>query len=76
MTNTHKELNNIPIFLTPKRLADEMGLPIGGMRHWLFHRETNGLSSAVYQIGRKLLIDKQAFIAWIAKHNCIKNGAG
>lgn len=72
MANMHPDPKDIPIYLTPKRLADEMGLPMGGMRHWLFHRETNGLGSAVYQIGRKLLIHKQAFLSWIASHDSTK----
>lgn len=74
MTNVNREPKEVPVFLTPKRLADELGLPIGGMRHWLFHRNTNGLGSAVYQVGRKLLINKDAFLTWIENHNCLPKG--
>jgi|GEM_PF-1059910 len=74
MTNINQTPKDVPIFLTPRKLADEMGLPMGGLRHWLFFRESNGLGSAVYQVGRKLLIEKQAFLDWIASHNSA-NGA-
>ncbi|WP_395684342.1 hypothetical protein [Dokdonella sp.] len=34
----------------------------------LFNRETNGLDTAVVQIGRRILIDEQAFVAWLREH--------
>lgn len=67
-SNFNQPPKDIPIFRTPKQLAAELDLPMGGIRHWLFYRETNGLGSAVYQVGKKLLIDKQAFLDWITSH--------
>jgi len=45
-----------------------------GMRHILFHRDTNGLeeSGAVLLCGRKLLINEQRFLAWLDARNDIK----
>jgi hypothetical protein len=37
----------------------------GGIRWLLFNRELNGLQKAVVKIGRRLLIDEDAFFAWI-----------
>ncbi len=38
------------------------------LRWMLFNRETNGLDTAVVQIGRRILIDEQAFVAWLREH--------
>lgn len=39
----------------------------GSLRHLLFHRDTNGLSSAVIKLGRRLLIDEDAFFEWLER---------
>lgn len=67
------DIRDIPVFKTPNQLAAEMGLSISILRKWLFFRETNGLGSAVFQIGRKLLIQQDRFIAWIQTHQAGKN---
>ena len=41
----------------------------GGLRWLLFNRETNGLKKAVVRVGRKLLIDENAFFAWLDEQN-------
>jgi len=38
------------------------------LRWMLFNRATNGLDTAVVQIGRRILIDEAAFVAWLAQH--------
>lgn len=38
------------------------------LRYLLRNREKNGLNSAVLRVGRRLLIDEQAFIKWIESH--------
>ncbi len=35
------------------------------LRWMMFNRASNGLDAAVIQIGRKVLIDEQAFVAWL-----------
>ena len=55
--------------LTVRQLSDDQpALTEGGIRWDLFHRQTNGLaaSGAVIQHGRKILIDPELYIAWIA----------
>jgi hypothetical protein len=41
----------------------------GGLRWLLFHRETNGLKNAGLRVGRRLLIDEDAFFAWVDEQN-------
>ena len=57
---------NDPQFSTVEQLAAKYpAFTIGSLRWLLFNREHNGLNSAVVQLGRKVLIDEQAFIAWL-----------
>lgn len=41
----------------------------GGMRWLLFHRQNNGLESAVVRVGRKVFIDVERFFAWVDTQN-------
>jgi hypothetical protein len=57
---------NEPQFLTVEQLAVKYpAFTEPSLRWLLFNRETNGLNAAVVQLGRKLLIDEQAFVAWL-----------
>lgn len=38
--------------------------PIGGLRHLIFFAESNGFKSVICRVGRRVLIDEQAFFAW------------
>ncbi len=38
------------------------------LRWMLFNRATNGLDAAVVQLGRRVLIDEAAFVAWLRDH--------
>ncbi|MBF0190710.1 MAG: hypothetical protein HQL99_06110 [Magnetococcales bacterium] len=40
---------------------------VGGVRHFIFHEETNGLaaSGAISRVGRKVLIHVEKFFAWV-----------
>jgi hypothetical protein len=49
---------------------------IGGLRWLLFHRETNGLASAVVKLGRRVLIDEDKFFEWINEQNSRGKGEG
>lgn len=35
--------------------------PIGGLRHIIFHADTNGFSPAIKRVGRRVLIDHEKF---------------
>jgi len=39
--------------------------PIGGLRHLIFHAKSNGFDQVVRRVGRRVLIDEQAFFAWV-----------
>ncbi len=57
---------NDPQFSTVEQLAEKYpAFTVGSLRWLLFHRAHNGLNSAVVQLGRKVLIDEQAFVAWL-----------
>lgn len=36
-----------------------------GLRWLIFNADKNGLSQAIVRIGRKVLIDEEAFLSWI-----------
>lgn len=38
--------------------------PEGGLRHLVFHAETNGFNKVIRRIGRRVLIDEAAFFEW------------
>lgn len=57
-----------PTLITVNQFCEQHpAFPIGGIRHYLFHRNQNGLaaSGAVVKIGRKILIDERRFFDWV-----------
>ncbi len=42
--------------------------PIGGLRHLIFHSETNGFKKVIRRCGRRILINEQEFIRWMESH--------
>lgn len=49
--------------------------PVGGLRHLILHRKTNGFESCVRKIGRSVLIDERAFLEWAKSASRQKTGA-
>jgi len=41
--------------------------PYGGLRHLIFFSKSNGFDDVIRRIGRRVLIDEQAFFAWVEK---------
>lgn len=41
--------------------------PVGGLRHLIFHSETNGFKPAFLRVGKRVLVDEQVFFE-CAKH--------
>tara|TARA_B100001750_G_C15433593_1_gene559636 strand:- start:578 stop:772 length:195 start_codon:yes stop_codon:yes gene_type:complete len=39
--------------------------PEGGLRFLIFNAEKNGFSACIRRMGRKVLIDEEAFFDWI-----------
>lgn len=42
--------------------------PIGGLRHLMFNRETNGFASAFVKCGRRVLVNEVEFFNCIARN--------
>lgn len=40
--------------------------PKGGLRHLIFHADSNGFNKVIRRIGRRVLIDEAAFFDWAA----------
>ena len=58
----------IPSLLTVKQFSGRhRAFPEGGLRHRIFHADTNGLaeSGAIVRNGRRVLIDEEKFFYWL-----------
>lgn len=61
-----------PTLSTVKQFSDKhQAFAIGGLRHRIFHEETNGLkkSGAIVRNGRRVLINEEKFFAWLENQN-------
>ena len=47
--------------------------PVGGLRHLVFYAKTNGFHKVVKRVGRRVLIDEQAFFVWVDEQNTEEN---
>lgn len=43
--------------------------PIGGLRSLVFNAATNGFDHCIRRIGRRVLIDEDAFFEWVESQN-------
>ncbi len=43
--------------------------PIGGLRHLIFYAEQNGFNEVIKRVGRRVLIDEDAFFEWVDSKN-------
>ena len=43
--------------------------PLGGLRHLIFHADTNGFNKVIKRVGRRVLIDEAAFFEWVERQN-------
>jgi len=43
--------------------------PLGGLRHLVFYSHTNGFDRVIKRVGRRVLIDEQAFFDWVDSQN-------
>lgn len=39
--------------------------PVGGLRHLIFHANSNGFDQVLRRVGRRVLIDEAAFFNWV-----------
>jgi len=57
-----------PNFFTVRQFAERHpAFPEGGLRHRIFHADSNGLakSRAIVRNGRRILIDEERFFDWV-----------
>lgn len=53
-------------YLTVPQLSEKYpAFKVSSIRWALFNKDQNGLKAAVRKVGRKVLIDEEAFVAWI-----------
>ena len=43
--------------------------PTAGMRHLVFHAAKNGFDKVIRRVGRRVLIDEEAFFQWVDEQN-------
>jgi hypothetical protein len=55
-------------YQTVKQLARSTGWTEASIRYWIFHAKKNGLEKAIIRIGRRVLIDIEAFTEWLESH--------
>ena len=60
------EVNYCRIISVDVLVAEAPAFRLGTLRHWLFHRETNMLSSAVLKIDNSVFIDIDKFNIWLS----------
>lgn len=62
MKTTKRERTLIPV----NRWNEHHSWPaLGGLRHLIFHSNTNGFDSVIRRVGRRVLIDEDAFFEWV-----------
>lgn len=43
--------------------------PLGGLRHLVFFAKENGFNKVIRRVGRRVLLDEQAFFEWVEAQN-------
>ena len=57
-------------YLTIKQTAQKYKIfPEGGLRHLIFLNKDNFRDKIVKKIGKKVVLDTEAFMNWIAEHS-------
>jgi hypothetical protein len=64
--------NRVPSLFTLKQFCEtHHAFTNGGMRHIIFHADSNGLaeSGAIVRNGRRILINEERFFSWLEEKN-------
>lgn len=48
---------------------DNESFPEGGVRHLIFHKDTNGFAEAFYKIGKRVYVHEEKFFECIKRQN-------
>lgn len=61
------EIDQQTTYCTVKQIAEDNSFCFteGMLRYYLLHAQKNGLKTAIRKIGRKVLIRRDLFVAWI-----------
>lgn len=43
--------------------------PAGGLRHLIFNEHKNGFHKVIKRVGKRVLIDENAFFKWVEEQN-------
>lgn len=58
------------VYLTVKQMAAKhAAFSEASLRYYIFNEKQNNLSEAIRRIGRKVLINEEAFFLWIENQN-------
>ena len=60
-----------PRYLTVKQFHQRHAWPLGGLRHLIFSMP-DGFEQVIRRVGRKVLLNEQAFFDWVEKINADK----
>jgi len=65
MMSSTQDVN--PIYNTVSQLSEDPAFCFSkaSLRYYILHAHKNGLSKAIRRVGRKLLIRRDLFVAWI-----------
>lgn len=64
-TLTHTEINRAEFIPVPKWEQYHAWPSEAGLRYLIFNRKHNGFDRCVKQVGKRVLIDEQAFVQWV-----------
>ena len=62
----------VPTYLTLKQVLEIYPFKVSTVRHWILHRDNNGLGTSIIKIGQKLYFDKKLLQEWIEDKNKIR----
>lgn len=64
-------LNEAPRVYRVNEFCKRHGLPVGGVRHWIFYEKENGFHRVIRRIGRAVYILEDEFFKWLDEMNGI-----
>jgi len=59
-------------YLSLEQVLQIYPFKLATVRHWLMHRDNNGLDTSVLKIGQKLYFDKKLLQEWVSDKNKIR----
>ncbi len=69
MTHTETAKTQTRLIPATKWSEHHQWPPLGGLRHLIFHENSNGFNKVIRRCGRRVLIDEAAFFQWMEEQN-------